>query len=58
LGASIIAPPPGKTLGEGWLLALADWAKVSLGLVIPLLALAALLESFVTPRIVLAVFGG
>jgi len=58
LGASLIAPPPDKTLGEGWLLALADWAKVSLGLVIPLLALAALLESFVTPQVVLAVFGG
>lgn len=57
LGASLLAPPPGKTLGEGWLLALADWAKISLGLVIPLLAVAALLESFITPRIVLMVFG-
>ncbi|MDW8327864.1 MAG: stage II sporulation protein M, partial [Anaerolineales bacterium] len=28
LGASVIAPPPGKTLSEGWLLALADWAKI------------------------------
>ena len=58
LGASILVPPPGKTLGDGWLMALADWAKVSLGLVAPLLAGAALLEVLVTPRIVLAVFGG
>ncbi len=58
LGASILAPPPGKTLGDGWLMALADWAKVSLGLVAPLLTGAALLEALVTPRIVLAVFGG
>jgi uncharacterized membrane protein SpoIIM required for sporulation len=58
LGASIIAPPPGKTLGDSWLAALADWAKVSLGLVVPFLFLAAILEAFVTPRVVLAVFGG
>jgi len=58
LGASILAPPPGKTLGEGWLMALADWAKVSLALVAPLLAGAAALEVFVTPRVVLAIFGG
>jgi stage II sporulation protein M len=58
LGASVIAPPPGKTLGESWLLALADWAKISIGLVVPLLAVAALLEAFVTPRVVVALFGG
>ncbi len=49
LGASIISPPPGKTLGQAWLEALADWAKVAVGLVIPLLIGAAVLESFVTP---------
>jgi uncharacterized membrane protein SpoIIM required for sporulation len=58
LGTSIISPPRGKTLGESWLLALADWAKVSLGLVVPLLLFAALLEAFVTPQVVAWVFGG
>lgn len=58
LGTSIIAPPPGKTLGESWLWALADWAKVSVGLIVPMLLVAALLEAFITPRVVLAVFGG
>jgi uncharacterized membrane protein SpoIIM required for sporulation len=58
LGASVISPPPGKTLGEGWLMALADWAKISLALVLPLLAAAAVLEAFVTPRIVIALLGG
>lgn len=57
LGASLLAPPAGKTVGERWLEALADWAKVAVGLVIPLLIMAALLETFVTPRVVLAVFG-
>jgi uncharacterized membrane protein SpoIIM required for sporulation len=58
LGASLIAPPPGKTVMDGWLLALADWVKIFLGLVLPLLILAALLEVFLTPRVVVAVFGG
>lgn len=56
LGASLISPPAGRTVGEGWLLALADWAKIVVGLAIPLLLAAAALESFVTPRVVLAVF--
>ena len=55
LGASVIAPPRGKTLAEGWLMALADWAKISLGLVAPLLVIAALMEVFVTPLVVSAV---
>ena len=55
LGASVIAPPRDKTLSEGWLMALADWAKISLGLVAPLLVLAALAEVFVTPLVVTAV---
>jgi uncharacterized membrane protein SpoIIM required for sporulation len=55
LGASVIAPPRDKTLGEGWLMALADWAKISLGLVAPLLVVAALVEVFVTPLVVTAV---
>jgi uncharacterized membrane protein SpoIIM required for sporulation/ABC-type transport system involved in multi-copper enzyme maturation permease subunit len=55
LGASVIAPPRDKTLSEGWLMALADWAKISLGLVAPLLVVAALMEVFVTPLVVTAV---
>ena len=55
LGGSVIAPPSGKTLSEGWLMALADWAKISLALVVPLLLLAALAEVFITPLVVSAV---
>jgi uncharacterized membrane protein SpoIIM required for sporulation len=58
LGACILAPPDGKTLGEGWLMALADWVKVSVALAVPLLVAAALMEALVTPRIVQMVFGG
>src|SRR5258708_21817791 len=55
LGASVISPPGGKTLSEGWLMALADWAKISLALVVPLLLVAALVEVFITPLVVKAV---
>jgi stage II sporulation protein M len=58
LGACVLAPPPGKTLGEGWLMALADWVKLSVAVVVPLLAAAALMEALVTPRIIQMVFGG
>jgi uncharacterized membrane protein SpoIIM required for sporulation len=61
LGGSLIAPPPGQTLGQGWLRAVADWAKISVGVVIPLLVIAALVEVFVTPWVaqsVLSAVGG
>jgi uncharacterized membrane protein SpoIIM required for sporulation len=57
LGACVLAPPRGTTLGQGWLAALADWAKVMLALVVPLLIAAALMEVFVTPAVVVKVLG-
>lgn len=54
-GASIAQPTPGKTTGEVWLEALADWAKVMVGIVIPLLLLASAIEVWVTPRIALMI---
>jgi uncharacterized membrane protein SpoIIM required for sporulation/ABC-type transport system involved in multi-copper enzyme maturation permease subunit len=58
LGATFMAPPRGMTVGEGWLWALADLVKVFLALVVPLLALAAVVEVYVTPAIVVQVLGG
>jgi uncharacterized membrane protein SpoIIM required for sporulation/ABC-type transport system involved in multi-copper enzyme maturation permease subunit len=58
LGAVFMAPPKGMTVGEGWLLALADFVKVFLALVVPLLALAAVVEVYVTPLVVVRVLGG
>jgi uncharacterized membrane protein SpoIIM required for sporulation len=58
LGASLISPPAGKTVMDGWLIALADWTKIFLGLALPMLILAAALEVFVTPRVAVAVLGG
>ena len=58
LGGTLAAPGKGKTIGESWLHALADWTRVLIGLVLPLLLAAALLEVFVTPRVASIVFGG
>jgi uncharacterized membrane protein SpoIIM required for sporulation/ABC-type transport system involved in multi-copper enzyme maturation permease subunit len=53
MGAILAAPAPGKTVGEVWLSALADWFKVMVAAVIPLLLIAAAIEAWVTPRIAL-----
>jgi uncharacterized membrane protein SpoIIM required for sporulation/ABC-type transport system involved in multi-copper enzyme maturation permease subunit len=58
LGATFMSPPQGMSVGEGWLRALADLVKVFVALVAPLLALAAVIEVYVTPLIVVWVYGG
>jgi len=58
MGAVFMSPPKGMTVGEGWLLALADFVKVFLTLVVPMLALAAVIEVYVTPLVVIQVLGG
>jgi uncharacterized membrane protein SpoIIM required for sporulation len=57
LGATLAAPAPGRTIGEAWLQALGEWARVFVGLVIPLLLCAATLEVLVTPRVALWILG-
>jgi ABC-type transport system involved in multi-copper enzyme maturation permease subunit/uncharacterized membrane protein SpoIIM required for sporulation len=57
LGATLATPSRGRTIGETWLVSLADWAKVMLAVVVPLLLGAAALEVLLTPRIALLVFG-
>ena len=58
LGAAITRPPQGKTVGQAWSMAVGDTIKIALGLVIPGLIIAAFLEAFVTPSVLLAVLGG
>ena len=57
LGARIAAPSQGRNIGQAWLKALADWTKIMLGLVMPLLLGSALLEVLVTPRVALWLLG-
>lgn len=49
IGVMMVTPAPERTLGETFLAALADWVKVFLGLVLPLLLVAALVETYITP---------
>jgi uncharacterized membrane protein SpoIIM required for sporulation/ABC-type transport system involved in multi-copper enzyme maturation permease subunit len=56
-GAILATPTPGRAIGEVWLVALADWAKVMLGVVVPLLLVASCIEVWVTPQIALLIFG-
>ena len=58
LGGTILAPPANRTLTDNFLAALADWAKVALAVVVPLLLVAALAEVFLTPLAVRLVLGG
>ena len=57
LGASLTGRAQGKTLGEAFIDALAQWAQVTAGLVIPLFLLAAILEVYLTPRIAVWLLG-
>lgn len=58
IGAAIMAPPPGLSLGEGFLLAIVNFLKIFFLLVVPLLLLAAFLEARVTPQVALWLLGG
>jgi len=56
VGAVLVTPQPDKSLGEVFLLSLADWFRVFIGLVVPLLAIAAVIEVYVTPQIIKLAF--
>ncbi|MDH3942963.1 MAG: stage II sporulation protein M [Anaerolineae bacterium] len=58
MGGHLAASSDGKKISEGVLSTLADWAKIVVGLIIPLLLIAAIIEATVTPKIALMVFGG
>lgn len=56
--ATILAPPPNSTISRTWLMAAADYSRLLVGLVIPLLIVAAFVEAMVTPQVVLHIYGG
>jgi uncharacterized membrane protein SpoIIM required for sporulation len=58
LGAVVTRPPRGMTVGQAWSMAFGDAVKLALGVILPGLLLAAAIESFITPRVVIAVLGG
>jgi uncharacterized membrane protein SpoIIM required for sporulation/ABC-type transport system involved in multi-copper enzyme maturation permease subunit len=54
VGARLVTPRTQKTLGETFIESLADWLKIGVGIVLPLLTIAAVIETWVTPRLLLA----
>lgn len=52
-GFILATPTPGKTVTEVTLETLADWAKMFLGYVMPLLFVGAMIEAWLTPRLAL-----
>lgn len=57
LGAVLAAPAHGMTIGEAVLRALGDWTRLLVGLVLPLLAVAAVLEVLMTPLLTIIFVG-
>jgi uncharacterized membrane protein SpoIIM required for sporulation len=48
-GVSLVTPQNGKSFGEAALVLVADWTKIFVGVVVPLLAIAAVIETYVSP---------
>ncbi len=58
LGLAGLSLQKGSSIGASWLEALGKWARLSLGLVLPLILAAAAVEVFVTPRVAAALLIG
>jgi len=56
VGVMLVSPNTDKSLGETLLLSLADWSRVFIGLVVPLLAIAAVIEIYLTPVLIKMAF--
>ncbi len=58
LGAVVTRPPRGMTVGQAWSMAFGDAVKLTLGIILPGLVLAAAIEAVITPRVVMVVLSG
>jgi len=56
IGVVLVTPQTGRSMGEVVLELLANWTKVVLGVVIPLLFIAAIVETYITPRLLTSAF--
>jgi uncharacterized membrane protein SpoIIM required for sporulation/ABC-type transport system involved in multi-copper enzyme maturation permease subunit len=58
VGATLVTPRRHQSISEGLVGGLADWAKITLALVVPLFLGAAFLEVFITPQLMVRLLGG
>jgi uncharacterized membrane protein SpoIIM required for sporulation/ABC-type transport system involved in multi-copper enzyme maturation permease subunit len=56
VGAQLVTPQADKSLGEILLTSLADWFRIFVGIVLPFLAIAALIEIYITPFLIKLAF--
>jgi stage II sporulation protein M len=56
IGVALVTPRSQRTLSEVLIEAIADWTKIGLGLVLPLLTIAAIIETWVTPVLLISAF--
>ncbi len=57
IGARLASPSGGKSISEGLMRAFGDWAKIMIGVVVPLLVVAAFVEALITPKILIMMLG-
>jgi len=57
VGASLVTPYRKQTIGESLVSSIADWAKITLALVVPLFLGAAILEVFASPLLMVRLLG-
>jgi ABC-type transport system involved in multi-copper enzyme maturation permease subunit len=57
VGATLTAPAKGRTMSEALLESFADWARVMVALILPLLMVAAFLEIYLTPQVAINLLG-
>jgi uncharacterized membrane protein SpoIIM required for sporulation len=55
IGIMLVTPRSQRTLGEILIESIADWMKIAIGLVLPLLTIAAVIETWITPGLLLSV---
>ena len=56
LGLTMVTPNEKYTIGEAWIRSLADWTRIMLLVVVPLLLVAAFLEVYITPQVAVELF--
>jgi uncharacterized membrane protein SpoIIM required for sporulation len=56
IGVVLVTPQMGRSLGEVVLELLADWTKIVVGVVVPLLLIAAVIETYITPLLLASAF--
>jgi stage II sporulation protein M len=52
MGVMLVTPDPGRTLSQVLIESLASWFRIMTGFGIPLLVVAALVETYVTPQLI------